>query len=499
MSFDFRRLIRECDWFNVCAAAGLSLGVGLLLAITAKMICQDGVFYIEIAQAMEKDFSAGFKMFWPGYPFLVLMFHRLGMVLGGSDNIYSWILAGQMVSVFCRVGAFVGLYYVGKAIVGRANSFWGLVILVFLPYPAEFGSSIIRDWCHLMFVVWGVAFVIYGCKGRRWWFFVLAGLSGFAGHTVRPEGAQVVIYGGVWLIVAILSGRLGLGKRRAMVYLALLVVSFGVMEGFFMKARGEVVPKKLQKLFSVECEVEAERLGVSRAGLCGGAWVKGAGELFEQLSVNLMYFYVLPLVVGLWIRLRRVGRAIFGYDFLIVMVLVLYVVMMFLLYDGYGYITRRHCMPMVVFSVFYVPVGMRIIARWFSERSGKGGELRLGERRRWFFVLLGVGMVLCFGKFGRIVPLRWEKQGYLEVASWLGENVGEGEFVAAQTLARRLGYYSQRQVMGFESETFVEQANYFVLVGDELAEEIAGVSMSEVFSVRANERDGDMVRIYKRN
>ncbi len=50
-------------------------------------------------------------------------------------------------------------------------------------------------------------------------------------------------------------------------------------------------------------------------------------------------------------------------------------------------------MPMVVFTVFYIPVGLKILARWLSKKTSKNGLAVRKSRQRWFFILAAVGLV----------------------------------------------------------------------------------------------------------
>ena len=117
-------------------------------------------------------------------------------------------------------------------------------------------------------------------------------------------------------------------------------------------------------------------------------------------------------------------------------------------------------MPLVVFTVFYIPVGMQIIACWLSKRTSKDNLAIRKNRRRWFFVLMVVGLSACTVKFVRITPLRWDKQGYRDVANWLKENTSEKDLIIAEDL--RIGFYAQRLSGGMDGEKIPSNATYLV-------------------------------------
>jgi len=170
--------------------------------------------------------------------------------------------------------------------------------------------------------------------------------------------------------------------------------------------------------------------------------LKALGQLGEKISDNLMHFFILPLAVGLYQHFRKLRRTLLTERFFILALMILYLAMMVMLHKHYGYISRRHCMPMVVFTVFYIPVGLQIIARWLSKRTSKSSLSIKRNRQRWFFILVAVGFSICTAKFGRITPLSWEKQGYIDAAKWLKENTSEKDLIAVAD--SRIGFYAQR-------------------------------------------------------
>ncbi len=88
-----------------------------------------------------------------GFPFLIFLTHKFLTSFSQDGSIYSWIYSAQSMSLLCRVLSLIPLYFIGKLLVGSRRSFWGLLILIMLPHPAEFGSDVIREWPHISLIV----------------------------------------------------------------------------------------------------------------------------------------------------------------------------------------------------------------------------------------------------------------------------------------------------------------------------------------------------------
>ena len=108
-------------------------------------------------------------------------------------------------------------------------------------------------------------------------------------------------------------------------------------------------------------------------------------------------------------------------------------------------------MPIIVFTAFYIPVGLQIMAHWLSKRSCRSRLTICGDRHRWFFILLTIGMIICIAKFTRMTPLRGEKQGYLHAVEWMEKNTKPEDIIAGTDV--RIGFYAQRPMRAMETLT----------------------------------------------
>jgi len=466
--------IETGDIFHVAVLVSISFVIGLFIIASTVLITQDGVEYISLAQEFSCKPIKVINHPHPfGYSFLIFLTHKVTMFSSQDTSVYSWIYSAQSVSLLSRILSLIPLYIIGKILVGPRQCFWGLLILIMLPYPAEFGSDVVREWPHILFLSTGLLFVILGARTGKWWMFGVAGLAAGFGHMIRPECAQVVIYGALWLLISLLYSRPYISRLKATSLTAVLLIGFAVPTAPYMKIRKRILPPKLKKVVNYNIMQQPSQLEKNRSYVKPGPdtastmpvdILKAVGRLAQEVSDNLMYFFALPLVIGLYCYFRKIRRILFDERLFILALVTLYIVMMVLLYINYGYISRRHCMPMVVFTIFYIPVGVRIIARWLSEKTSKSKSTAHKVRYKWFFIILTAGAAICTAKLARITPLRQDKQGYLDAAKWLRENTGKNDIVAAAD--PRIAFYAHRPSAKMEGEKIPQNSSYVLLVTD---------------------------------
>jgi len=444
---------RALDKLHIAILVTVTLAVGIYIIVTTVLITRDGMRYIRLAQDFPESPIDVIKQALPfGYPFLIFLAHMVARFFSQGNSLYSWIYSAQSVTLLCRVLSLIPLYFIGKLLIGSRRSFWGLLILVMLPLPAEFGSDVIREWPYVLFLATAMAFLIYGARKGKWWMFAIAGLAAGVGHTIRPECAQVVIYGVLWLLIGLFISRGNISRLKAGCLALSLLIGFAIPATLYMKTRGRVLPSKLKRVISCNTQYQSEEINntgfddtaiVYIASGVPANMLKAIGKLVQQISENLMYFFTLPLIAGLYSHFRRLRKILFTERFFIFSLVILYLIMMISLHINHGYISRRHCMPMVVFTVFYIPVGLQIMARWLSRNSSKGRLTIRKDRRRWFFILTAIGFSICIAKLTRTTPLRWEKEGYLEAATWLKENTKPEDIIVVPD--ERISFYAERK------------------------------------------------------
>ena len=90
-----------------------------------------------------------------------------------------------------------------KLLVGGKNSFWAILILIFLPFPTRIVCDVVREWPYLLFLAAGFFFLLWSANSGKWWLFGLVSLSCGLGYLIRPESVQLVVYGLMWIVLSL--------------------------------------------------------------------------------------------------------------------------------------------------------------------------------------------------------------------------------------------------------------------------------------------------------
>lgn len=440
--------------------------IGVYLISTTTVIAKDGVGFIEYAKQLRAApiNTMARKYQHPGYPLLILLAHKIASVLREGMSIWSWIYCAQGVALTFRLLAIVVLYFIGRDLVGAELSFWGTLILVVLPKPAEYGSDALSDWPHIFFLAVGIWLLMRAANGK-WLLFGFAGLAGGVGYLIRPECAQVVVFGSFWLGLQLLWSKRTMCKREALCAMALLLVGFLLTAGPYMKLKGAVFPKKqLVSTFRTReaCETgtQIQPSSPAVAGIASSKIARGFGKLVERVGDTLMWFFVPALVLGVYTCYRRCDWHR-SEEFFIIALVVLNVPLMVLLYCKYDYMSRRHTLPLVIFTIFYASAGLGAMGAWLQGKFSKGVEKSSKAKTSgttWFLVLLAVGFSICVPKL--LTPIRTTKQSIREVAQWLATHTDAKDIIVVPDI--RISFYAQRKGVICKAGQIPKKAHYIV-------------------------------------
>jgi hypothetical protein len=209
----------KMDFLCLGLLAGVCLLIGLDQVQKSVLVNPDGVFYIGQAQRLSGHYADTVQQHPMGYPCILWVAHRAALALGGRDSPMLWLHSAQAATLLCQILALLPLYLLGKLLVGAENSFWALLVLIVLPYPAQYAGELLREWPYVLFLSLGFWLLCWGLRQRHWWVFALVGLDAGVVYLIRPEGIQLVLYAflglaGVSLGVARfrLATRLGAGS-----------------------------------------------------------------------------------------------------------------------------------------------------------------------------------------------------------------------------------------------------------------------------------------------
>ncbi len=484
----------------------IALGIGVYLIATTVLIAKDGISYINYAKGLGIDLfkvmrdSSGYapRLYTPGYPFLILMTHNLVSLFGDGSTVPSWICSAQAATLLCRILALIPLYFIGKEFVGGKLSFWAILILMMLPYPAEFGSDVLREWPYVFFLAFGFWAILWGAQKRSWWIFGLAGLSSGFGYMIRPVCAQLIVYGLVWLGYCFLRPAKTIARHKAILALALLIGGFLIPVGPYTKARGVVLPLKVRGLIT-SFPFDAQSYKSNQRNPCPDdqlptEYVAGYSNVFfdalyniyKDIGENLIWIFTLPWLIGAFHYFRHPSAK--KGKFLMSLFITVNIVFLFLRSTNFDKaMSKRYVLPLIALTMFYVSTGLELLSRKILN-SGRDNRTSNSQKPTLFYALVVIGLCICTPDLLR--PIRVEKKGYRLAAEWLKENSAKEDVIVVPD--KRISFYADRKGI----EKLEKSAKYVVKKLKNGEGTPAG--MTEVWSSYLNNKKKNKVVIYQR-
>jgi 4-amino-4-deoxy-L-arabinose transferase-like glycosyltransferase len=461
---DANQLIKEKNLIHIIILLAITLGIGTYLIATTVLIAKDGTFYIELAKSIADNPVEAMRNIpsW-GYPFLIHLMHKMIGLFYDATSLQGWIISAQVVSLISKVIASIALYFVGSYFVGSRLSFWGTLILSILPDSVEYGSDALTEWPHIMFLAPSFLLLLLGAQYHKNWMFGWAGIAAGLGYLVRSEGCQLVLYGSAWLLFNLIRPQGKWKRTKAVGALILLLAGFAVIAIPYMRSKGYIFPEqgmwKLPALLSMSNDSigSAFDTNMCLVGLSVGKII-GNETLITNMCETLLYYFIPALLIGCYYYFRKQSKTLEQTFFATAFIVVNVAIAIWQL-SCLGYLSRRHTLVLVAFTIFYIPVGLHVIASWLSRRTSRSDSVVEENIRRWFFILMVVGFVICAAKFVSITPLRWEKQGYRDAAEWLSKNTAPMDIIAIPD--KRITFYAERKGLEY-GEQIPEQADYIV-------------------------------------
>ncbi len=460
---DANRLVEKHDFIHLIILLTIAAGIGIYLIITTTLIAKDGTLYIECARQIVDNAVEAVRNMQPcpGYPFLIYLMHKVAGLFNDTESIQGWIYSAQSITLLCRLLSIIPLYFIGKLLVGGKKSFLGFLILSILPDSAKYGSDALTEWPHLMFLTIGFLFLLLGAQYHKNWMFGWAGISAGLGYLVRSEGCQLILYGSVWLIFNLIRPQNKVKRTKAAGALILLLAGFAVIAIPYMWFKGHVFPDQgMWKLPAFLSFSNDSYSSIINANMClAGLSIKGVignETLITNMCETLVYYFIPPLLIGGYYYFRKQSKTL-EQTFFAAAFVIFNVVM--LCWQSSRFLSRRHTLAMVVFTIFYIPIGLHTIASWLSEKSPKNNMSIQKNRQRWFFVLLLIGMAICLPKL--LWPMRIDKQSYRDASGGLKENTASKDVIAVQD--KRIAFYAERKGLVYDKKV-PKQAKYIVKI-----------------------------------
>jgi antibiotic biosynthesis monooxygenase (ABM) superfamily enzyme len=315
-----------------------------------------------------------------------------------------------------------------------------------------------------------------------------AGIAAGLGYLVRSEGCQLVLYGSVWLLFNLIRPQGKMRRTKAAGALILLLAGFAIIAIPYMRSKGHVFHRqgiwKLPAMLSMSNNSigSAFNTNICLADLSISKTM-GNKTLITNMCETLMYYFIPGLLTGCYYYFRKQSKTL-EQAFFAAAFIIFNVVMLSWQVSCRHFLSRRHTLVLVAFTVFYIPVGLNIIASWLSRRTSKS-DLAIEENiQRWFFILLIVGMAICLPKLFKIIGT--QKYGYREAAMWLNKNTVSTDIIAVPDM--RIVFYAERKGLEY-SEQIPEQVDYIVRIVKSEDEKLGiGKDIKEKYSTWVDKR-----------
>ncbi|HPO70494.1 MAG TPA: glycosyltransferase family 39 protein [Anaerohalosphaeraceae bacterium] len=422
------------------AAAAAVLGAFLIARTT--VISEDGVVYIERARQLPDNYQNVASRHEPiGLPVLIFLCHGFFLQLTGGDSPALWCLAGQVCVLGCRILTIAVLYLWASRLFGRQHAVQAMLALIVLPYPAQAGADVLREWPFLLFL--SIDLLLF-CQGSQTLNGVLLGVSGLScglGTLIRPECAQVLLYGLFFFAYKTLRGvmeKKPLQQNGCYIWLAAGFLMVFLPYALLTK---QVVPHKLNQLLKSPSAAFGESIlltesasnAVETAGFNPADLSKGLAEAVNKIIINFLYYFAVPAGIGFYLFYKSPHKT--DAHWLWALLIGFYLTVLCVLYMRWGYISRRHLLPATALLSLHIPAGLN----WIACRLVNGGQDQ-NHRQTWLRILLAAGILICIPKL--LKPLGHDKKAYLAAARWLAENTTPASRI--YTFDRRIPFYADR-------------------------------------------------------
>lgn len=462
---------------------GLAFALRATMAVRTSAIFEDGPYFLDIARLFGSGDWAG-ALSHPYHPLYS------GLTAIANSVVHDWEAAALAVSVIGGTVSVLALYvFLRDAFDARIATF-GAFLFAISPYAVRFTSDVESEGVYLAFFVTALALLWRGL-GRDLdtagpGLFLAAGLSAGLAYLTRPEGAGLVLIGagllalkwrrGDWQSGRVVRAGAGLVAGAAVVAAPYLWVLAGRPGGLMFSGKksvmrilgfsgaasgppatdlanlpllGLVFFTVIGLLMFAILRLRTSRPGRPRGGmgvrlaiglvLLVGWQLLWPGELEEFASVvisTLRPEVAVLVALGLYAASTRESQP---RDAFVAVILVFYGALLIGLLFNYGYLSRRHVLPLVPLVLGYAGMG----AIWLVDRVCRGRP-RLAKAFAPAGVLAGLACVML----GIAAPkaLHDHREDVLAqrlAAEWLRDPALRPGPVASNK--RRAGYYAGRR------------------------------------------------------
>jgi hypothetical protein len=395
--------LKDWQWLLILCAVVVPLRGWLLW--NTEVGARDSIGYIRYALRFdEHSWGEVLRSFdqHPGYPLAIWLTSLPVRALTGEMTPELMMTSAQLVSALAALLLIWPMFYLGKALLGPAAAFGGVLLFQCLPVSGHHLSDAVSESLFCLWIASALLFAVRGMETFAPRAFALSGLFAGLAYLTRPEGALAAAATGLALCVTQARGATRRPWRQWSAAMTALAVSAVLVGALYVIPAGSLSNKP-----SVDAVGDGvgDLLGhaparVEHAGLALFAVSYHPVEALPQrvlLSadavgrelLNSMHYFGLALVlVPLWSRRRR---ELFTHPGVWVTTIysLLHVAVLVALAMSVHYVSDRHVMPLVMLLSYLAALGVYQIAVWLSA-TWQG--MPLGPEQA---VRLGVAALMC--------------------------------------------------------------------------------------------------------
>jgi len=302
---------------RLAALVGVLILCGALrlwLVAHSDLIARDGTALVASAKRFDRDAVGEIKtsLFHPAYPASIVGVRRVLLACGAdAEQVWTWDLSGQVVSLGAALLATLGLWLFAERLLNWPIAFVSVLLMSLTRKWSALGADVLADALAICFQVWGALLALIAAErladGRKRALAWAAGVGVLtaAAYLVRPEAIFIgPVAASLWLA--------NIARKRAPWRLSLAVVLLAALTaalcaGPYMLTIGAFSRKTSVLKFLPP--PAASPTAASVWPLAASAGDSGVHQIIDQLTISLhLILSVLALVcVVTWLstRVRR--------------------------------------------------------------------------------------------------------------------------------------------------------------------------------------------------
>ncbi|HOQ05471.1 MAG TPA: glycosyltransferase family 39 protein [Anaerohalosphaeraceae bacterium] len=429
-----RRITRH-KWFCPAFLLGLAALLGAYHISRTVVISEDGVLYIKMAQTLPDGYAEICRKFPPGFPVLLYLVHRLAFFFADSHTNLSWIHSSQTAVLLTQLGALFFLWKIGCRLFRPVWAFGGLLILLVLPI-SKHGCDVLRDWPHLLLLSAAFYALLRNLEKQTLFGWMVSAFLGGVGYLFRPECAQILLYLAVILGILFWKQRTAANAGRLLTAAVLIAAAWLLPVLPYWLYADSVLPSKLLLSYLDHPICIGSILGAAEGN---HLFITAPFEFFKTLAENLLYYFLPFWLLGFrsyFLKKKEAGNLSF---LLAASFFILNVFLLLMLGFTYGYIAKRHFLPLLGISSLLTVQGMRTLALFaYSKLNG----LRSVKLSLFLSLFFPAGILLSLPKL--LHPLHYDKTAYRQAAEWLIQHTPADALIVSKD--KRIPFYAERQI-----------------------------------------------------